>query len=355
MRLAKLNDIEINALETKSKYGEYKSDVYNQFRKASQEGALKCVDCEAELVFRGGKQYQPHFAHKQVVPHCQANAIDVSEEHLSGQSILYFWLMDEGLGSVYVDHYYGHRRATASVELLSGPLVFHYVRKERKMADWMDKIKTLSELKIDQYVIFSHKDISKMDNNDTLQFRKWTAKLLGHIILSLDTETQELHVMKYMELYDEKDELYKNIEYSQKYRLLDIHIVEKKLVFPGFEESAYLTYVLENEKMQQEIKEKRIQEEKSVAQAAERVKNLPGGADAHSDLEKVVSRMSPAHLEYFGANFSLKQKLEIAGHILNNRNYVTMSMLKGKTVDAKVRRQIEMGLPLTEKQMESLF
>lgn len=71
-------------------------------------------------------------------------------------------------------------------------------------------------------------------------------------------------------------------------------------------------------------------------------------------VKQALHLLSEEQKNFWGTRMSLKQRIETAPYILEDSHKVSLHQLRGKKLDNKLKQQIRLGLPLTDKQLEKL-
>ncbi|WP_304943611.1 hypothetical protein [Vallitalea guaymasensis] len=71
-------------------------------------------------------------------------------------------------------------------------------------------------------------------------------------------------------------------------------------------------------------------------------------------IEIASKKLNKSQYEFWCSRMSLNQRKETAKYIVEGTNICDKRLVRGKSLDKNIRRQIELGIPLTEKQMKSL-
>lgn len=71
-------------------------------------------------------------------------------------------------------------------------------------------------------------------------------------------------------------------------------------------------------------------------------------------IEKALKYLNNEQRQFWGTRMSLNQRIETAKYIIDRTNIVKPHRVKGMQIDNKLRQQIYLGIPLTEKQMKRI-
>lgn len=64
--------------------------------------------------------------------------------------------------------------------------------------------------------------------------------------------------------------------------------------------------------------------------------------------------LNKEQIDFWNGRMSLGQRKETAKYIIDGKNTIATEIIKDMSIDEKLRKQIYLGLPLTEKQRKSL-
>lgn len=249
MLTAIYNGKTICSLDTKNKYGNYETDVYEHYKKAGQKGELICDDCGTEVILKAGNIKIPHFAHKTHNRDCYYEKTNESEEHKKGKFILYSWLKEQYKDYVYINKKYGNRRANVSIETDNGIVAFQYIRSERNLIEWEDKRNDYLSSGIINLYFFSACDFRKEYTNSKEQFKKIVQKYSNDLkIKMIDTDTKELILLKYMDIRDDNGLLICSKPFVKKYNIYEIKISSKGQILTDFDKHYTLNITIINRK-----------------------------------------------------------------------------------------------------------
>lgn len=294
------NEKIICSFDVKNKYGNYETEIYEEYKKAGQVGLLKCEECGTSVYLKAGNIKIPHFAHKDSNRSCFFELHkNESEEQVRGKFILYKWLAEQ-YNNVYLDKKYDNRRANVSIESEKGIIALQYIRNERSLNEWNEKREDYSELGIKDIYFFSFKEFNTENKISEEQFRKIVQKYSSdNIIKMLNTDTNELLLMRYMDVNDENGFLFASELFTQKYNIYDIKFTLDGIIESNFDGEFALAYekyknsILEeckkreaerirNEEIREQILMKQKQEYENRKEAYEKNKK--------EELEKINNR-----------------------------------------------------------------
>lgn len=71
-------------------------------------------------------------------------------------------------------------------------------------------------------------------------------------------------------------------------------------------------------------------------------------------IKEALKLLDEDQKQFWGTRMSLNQRIETARYIIDRMNIVKPYEIRGKQLDSKLRQQIYLGLPLTQKQMETI-
>lgn len=271
----------ICSFDVKNKYGNHITKKYEEYKRASEKGQLTCEECGTEVIFKAGDIKIPHFAHKSHNSNCYFRDIKESEEHRKGKSIIYYWLKSLDIGRVFVDNRYGNRSANVSLESYNKVFAFEFMRNETNVTKWDNKKNDYEKMNIDDYYFFSAKDYRKKYDETKEQFRKIVQRYSPDgIVKMLDTESQKIIVLKYMDVYDSNNEMISSKISSKEYDMLNVQIGLNGLEYKGFEElynyafNRYEYGVFKKHNEEMELKKQAEEYKKIVELSRQKEKNL---------------------------------------------------------------------------------
>ncbi len=228
----------IYSFDTKNKYGNYEYEIYSEYKEAGQKGLLKCKDCGTLVFLKAGNKKVPHFAHKDSNRFCYSDiSINESEEQKRGKFILYKWLKEQ-YSNVYIDKKYENRRSNVSIENEKCKIVLQYIRKERSINEWNDKRKDYFKNDIKDIYFFSFKEFNPEENTSEEQFRKTVQKYsIDNTIKMLNTDSNELFMMRYMDFKDKDGQLFYSKLFLKKYNIYDVQLTLEGNINCDFEDA----------------------------------------------------------------------------------------------------------------------
>lgn len=231
MLVAMHNGKRVCSLDTKNTYGNYEYEILETLKKASQNHELYCEECGEEVFLRAGEIKIPHFAHKSLSKNCYFNdkRFKESEEHKKGKLALYTFLKQKFNNClVEVDyHLSNNRRTNVYVETPTIKLAFEYLRNDMNLNLWEEKHKDYKKIGVKDYWILSAKDFRKNYKSNIKFFKKFIEKNDNDkVIKLLDTDTNTISFLKYLEFRDEDDKLVDSKPFSRSYVLGTLNIDE---------------------------------------------------------------------------------------------------------------------------------
>lgn len=256
----------ICSFDVKNKYGNYETEIYEEYKKAGQTGLLKCEECGTVVFLKAGNKKVPHFAHKDSNRNCYYELHkNESEEQKKGKFILYKWLAEQ-YDNVHIDKRYSNRRANVSLESEKGIVALQYFRNERSLNEWNEKREDYLELGIKDLYFFSFKEFNKENKISEEQFRKIVQKYSSdNIIKMLDTDTNELLLMRYMDFNDKNGNLFYSRLFSKSYNIYDVKLTLDGIIESNFEDEYKIAFENHRE-IAREQYSKRIKEKKKLAE-----------------------------------------------------------------------------------------
>jgi competence CoiA-like predicted nuclease len=237
----------ICSMDTKNIYDNYESEVYDEFKSAGQAGLLKCTDCGTQVFLKAGNHKVPHFAHKKANRNCNELNKNETEEQKKGKFILYKWLKSQ-YENVYVDKRYENRIANVSLESNKGIIAFQYIRNERSLLDWHEKKEDYIKHGILDIYFFSFKEFCRVKNISEEQFIKIVQKYSNdNTIKMLDTDKNEIHLMRYIDFNDKEGKLFYSELFSKSYNIFNINITVEGKIESDFENEYLKAYEMHRE------------------------------------------------------------------------------------------------------------
>jgi competence CoiA-like predicted nuclease len=243
MRIAIYNGSIINALDTKNKYGHYINSIYNEYKMAGQNGLLFCPDCKTKVILRAGNIREPYFAHVDSERKCEYNIEKgKSNEQIKGESILYYWLNEQYKEHVFIDKKYNNRFSNVSLEYKGKIYAFNYIRNERVLNEWNKKRKDYFETGIIDLYFFSFKEFDELKNSE-IQFKKTVQQYTkDNTIKMIDTDNKKLILMRFIEFFDDEDNLFYSKLSLREYNIYDVKFTLDGQLVTNFEEEYSIDY-----------------------------------------------------------------------------------------------------------------
>lgn len=269
MQKCKYNGKHIYAFNVKGKNDTINYILEKEWKKASENNQLICVECEAPVIFRCGKINIPHFAHKSEFqggnPCSYSNE---TEEHIEGKKLLLRYMK-----LLYPDAYAEMRyklperkRADLYFKFNNGEeLVIEFQRQRLSVSYWDDKREFYKRLGLNDIWFLSGKRDELEDLVREYQLTFWNRMVLNdsnNIILYLDVEQEEITIIKKMVIVDSNtNELIHDNLFNKTYSLNDVRILPSGRIDCNFndyfniEKDRYVQEYLEEKRRQAEERE----------------------------------------------------------------------------------------------------
>ncbi len=265
-------------------------NVEREWRKAGERDELLCDECDSPVIFRCGKIYKPHFAHKsefQGGNHCAYS--NETEEHIAGKKILLNY-MQNIYPDVFAEIRYKlpeRRKADLYFKFKDGQeLIIEFQRQRLSVSYWDEKREFYKRLGLNNIWFLSGKREQFDELIREYQLSFWNRMVLNdsdNMILFLDIDTEEVTIIKKITVVNEEsNEIIYDRLFSKTYQLNEIKILPDGSIECDFnegfnlEKTKFAQAYLEQEKREQEQKEriKKAMEEQEKRRLEERAKRL---------------------------------------------------------------------------------
>lgn len=273
-------------------------DVKNEkkLRKASEDGKLKCEDCESEVIFRFGKVKIPHFAHKSDVLGGSCEYSRESEEHILGKKLLLDLMVRQYPDAEYEVRYRFANKKWADLYFKFSnkkELVIEFQRSLNSIQYWEDKKEFYRNIGLNNLWIVSGK---KEEFQNIL--REYEFMFHHRLVLNdnnnklyiLDTENRELLIASKIEIKDEiSNQVISDKIFFRSYGLNTIIILPDGTIDCNFDNEyekekgviiqAYLDERKREQDEQERVKKDQEEEQKKLFQFLEEQKRLEKEAE----------------------------------------------------------------------------
>ena len=283
MRIAIYNGNIINAIDTKNRHGYYENSIYYEYKIAGQNGLLTCPGCMSKVILKAGDIKEPHFAHIDTERECEYDRENSkSDEQKKGENILYYWLNEQYKGHVFIDKKYDNRFSNVSLEYKGNTYAFNYIRNERVLNEWDKKRKDYLESGIIDLYFFSFKEFDELKNSE-IQFKRTVQQYTkDNTIKMINTDNNKLILMRFIEFYDDENNLFYSKLSTREYEIYDIKFTPDGQLVTNFEEEFSKDY-----RQHKEIAEKILKEKIQKAKEKKEIKQQQISIDYHNGLKSI--------------------------------------------------------------------